>query len=81
MLGQRIHALREAKGWSLRRLSANSEISVAAIQKIEAGSANPMFMATPLPQAGAARASAAADPAEGKSPLHAAFASSARVPV
>jgi transcriptional regulator with XRE-family HTH domain len=41
ILGRRIRALREARKWSLKRLSVNSGASVAAIQKIEFGSASP----------------------------------------
>lgn len=44
ILGRRIRSLREAKGWSLKRLSTNSDISVAAIQKIESGAANPSLL-------------------------------------
>ena len=43
-LGQRIRALREARKWSLKRLSANCGVSIAAIQKIEAGAANPSLL-------------------------------------
>ena len=44
VLGQRIRALRETRKWSLRRLSANSNVSIAAIQKVEAGAANPSLL-------------------------------------
>lgn len=43
-LGRRIRALREAHKWSLKRLSTNAGISIAAIQKIEAGAANPSLL-------------------------------------
>ncbi len=43
-LGRRLRALREARSWSLKRLAAQSGISVAAIQKIEAGEANPSLV-------------------------------------
>lgn len=43
-LGKRIRVLREAKGWSLKRLSINSDVSVAAIQKLESGAANPALL-------------------------------------
>ncbi len=43
-LGRRIRSLREKRNWSLRRLSAISGISVAAIQKIEAGTSNPSLL-------------------------------------
>ena len=43
-LGRRIRVLREKRNWSVRRLSAISGISVAAIQKIEAGSSNPSLL-------------------------------------
>ena len=43
-LGNRIRALREARRWSLSRLSKNAGISVAAIQKIEAGASNPSLV-------------------------------------
>ena len=44
VLGRNIRALREARNWSLRRLSMNSDVSVAAIQKIEAGATNPSLL-------------------------------------
>lgn len=43
-LGNKIRALREARRWSLSRLSKNAGISVAAIQKIEAGASNPSLV-------------------------------------
>lgn len=43
-LGNKIRALREARHWSLSRLSKNAGISVAAIQKIEAGTSNPSLV-------------------------------------
>jgi transcriptional regulator with XRE-family HTH domain len=43
-LGSKIRALREARHWSLSRLSKNAGISVAAIQKIEAGTSNPSLV-------------------------------------
>lgn len=42
--GRRLRQLREARSWSLKRLSAESGISVAAIQKIESGEANPSLL-------------------------------------
>jgi transcriptional regulator with XRE-family HTH domain len=44
ILGRRIRALREARKWSLQRLSVNSDVSIAAIQKIESGAANPSLL-------------------------------------
>ena len=43
-LGPKIWALRQARNWSLSRLSRNSGVSVAAIQKIEAGASNPSLV-------------------------------------
>lgn len=43
-LGIKIRTLREARHWSLSRLSKNSGISVPAIQKIEAGRSNPSLV-------------------------------------
>lgn len=43
-LGQRLRELRLARAWSLRQLSTESRVSVAAIQKIEAGEANPSLL-------------------------------------
>jgi transcriptional regulator with XRE-family HTH domain len=43
-IGRRIRFLREKRNWSLRRLSAITGISVAAIQKIEAGTSNPSLL-------------------------------------
>ena len=39
-VGQRLRHLREARHWSLKELSLNSGVSVAAIHKIELGAAN-----------------------------------------
>ena len=36
--------LREARSWSLKRLSTESGVSVAAIQKIESGDTNPNLL-------------------------------------
>ncbi len=41
LLGLRIRQLREGRGLSLRRLSEESGVSVAAIQSLEAGTGNP----------------------------------------
>ena len=43
-LGRRLRELREARSWSLKRLSAESGVSVAAIQKIESGDTNPNLL-------------------------------------
>jgi transcriptional regulator with XRE-family HTH domain len=43
-LGRKIRTLREARNWSLSRLSSNSGVSVAAIQKVEAGASNPSLV-------------------------------------
>jgi len=43
-LGRLLRQLREQRGWSLKRLATESGISIAAIQKIEAGEANPGFV-------------------------------------
>lgn len=43
-LGNRIRALRGARRWSLKRMAAESGISVAAVQKIEQGAANPSIL-------------------------------------
>jgi len=40
-LGRHMRGLREARRWSVRRLSERSGLSVAAIRKIEAGQADP----------------------------------------
>jgi transcriptional regulator with XRE-family HTH domain len=40
-LGMRLRQLREARSWSLKRLSLEAGVSVAALQTIEAGSSNP----------------------------------------
>lgn len=42
--GRRLRQLREARSWSLKRLAAESGVSVAAIQKIEAGEASPSLL-------------------------------------
>ena len=43
-LGRRMRTLREARSWSLKRLSAESGVSVPAIQKIEIGETNPNLL-------------------------------------
>jgi transcriptional regulator with XRE-family HTH domain len=43
-LGRRLRELREARSWSLKRLSTESGVSVAAIQKIESGGTNPNLL-------------------------------------
>ena len=43
-LGKLLRQVREQRGWSLKRLASQSGISVAAIQKIEAGEAKPGFI-------------------------------------
>jgi transcriptional regulator with XRE-family HTH domain len=43
-LGRKIRSLRETRKWSLRRLSSISGVSVAALQKIEAGPSNPSLL-------------------------------------
>jgi transcriptional regulator with XRE-family HTH domain len=43
-LGHKIRSIREARGWSLRRLSSISGVSVAAVQKIEAGTVSPSLL-------------------------------------
>jgi transcriptional regulator with XRE-family HTH domain len=43
-LGRRLRELREARSWSLKRLSAESGVSIAAIQKIESGETNPNLL-------------------------------------
>ncbi len=43
-LGMRLRELREARSWSLRRLALESEVSTAAIQKIELGETNPSLL-------------------------------------
>jgi len=40
-LGARLRQLREARSWSLRRLSSEADVSIAALQAIEAGGSNP----------------------------------------
>lgn len=40
-LGSRLRALREARSWSLKRLSNEADVSIAALQAIEAGGSNP----------------------------------------
>jgi transcriptional regulator with XRE-family HTH domain len=43
-LGRRLRELREARSWSLKRLSTESGVSIAAIQKIESGETNPNLL-------------------------------------
>jgi len=43
-LGRRLRQLREARNWSLKKLASESGISIAAIQKIEVGEANPSLL-------------------------------------
>ncbi len=43
-LGRRLRELRGARSWSLKRLSAECGVSVAAIQKIESGDTNPNLL-------------------------------------
>ena len=43
-LGRRLRELREARSWSLKRLSRESGVSLAAIQKIESGESNPNLL-------------------------------------
>ena len=43
-LGRRLRELREARSWSLKRLSSESGVSIAAIQKIESGETNPNLL-------------------------------------
>ena len=43
-LGQEVRGLRESRGWSLKRTASESGVSVAAIQNIEGGSANPSLV-------------------------------------
>ena len=43
-LGRRLRTLREARKWSLKRLSVESGVSVVAIQKIESGQTNPSLL-------------------------------------
>lgn len=43
-LGQRLRHLREQRQWSLKRLAQESEVSVAAIRKIELGQSNPSLL-------------------------------------
>ena len=43
-LGRRLRELREARSWSLKRLSSESGVSIAAIQKIEGGETNPNLL-------------------------------------
>lgn len=40
-LGLRLRQLREARSWSLKRLSSEANVSIAALQAIEAGGSNP----------------------------------------
>jgi transcriptional regulator with XRE-family HTH domain len=43
-VGRRLRLRRVAKGWSLKRLSEVSSISVAAIRKVELGESNPSLL-------------------------------------
>lgn len=43
-LGRRLRQLREARNWSLKKMALESGISIAAIQKIEVGEANPSLL-------------------------------------
>jgi len=43
-VGRNIRAMREARNWSLRRVASISRVSVAALQKIEAGASNPSLL-------------------------------------
>jgi len=43
-LGRRLRELRDARSWSLKRIAVESGVSVAAIQKIEAGDTNPSLL-------------------------------------
>lgn len=43
-LGRQLRTLREARTWSLKRLSVESGVSIAAIQKIESGETNPSLL-------------------------------------
>jgi XRE family transcriptional regulator, regulator of sulfur utilization len=43
-LGRNIRAMREGRNWSLRRVASISGVSVAALQKIEAGASNPSLL-------------------------------------
>jgi transcriptional regulator with XRE-family HTH domain len=43
-LGRRLRTLREARSWSLKRLSVESGVSVAAVQKIESGETKPSLL-------------------------------------
>ena len=43
-LGQRLRQLREQRQWSLKRLATESDVSVAAIRKIELGQSNPSLL-------------------------------------
>lgn len=40
-VGRRLRLLRIARGWSLKKLSDVSEVSIAAIRKVELGESNP----------------------------------------
>ncbi len=44
VLGNRLRHLREQRQWSLKRLAQESEVSVAAIRKIELGQSNPSIL-------------------------------------
>ena len=43
-LGGRLRQMRAEHGWSLKRLAGESGVSIAAIQKIEAGETNPSLV-------------------------------------
>ncbi|MFA7279453.1 MAG: XRE family transcriptional regulator [Sterolibacterium sp.] len=43
-VGQRLRQLREMRNWSLKDLASKSGVSIAAIQKIEMGTANTSFL-------------------------------------
>lgn len=43
-LGLRLRQLREQRQWSLKRLATESDVSVAAIRKIELGQSNPSLL-------------------------------------
>ncbi|MBT4587810.1 MAG: helix-turn-helix transcriptional regulator [Rhodospirillaceae bacterium] len=44
VIGRRLRALRVGKGWSLQKLSNDSDTSVSAIRKIEIGQSNPSLL-------------------------------------
>jgi transcriptional regulator with XRE-family HTH domain len=43
-IGRRLRELREAREWSLKRLSVQSRVSITAIRKIESGESNPSLL-------------------------------------